>query len=401
MQALACALPRNGAYRVTVAQIGPERRVLRQFVSTGGIVTAGFSGPGPGPVSCYRLGAILSGDNNKVTTTDNNTTKLIDRFGRHVTYARLSVTDRCDFRCVYCMSEDMTFLPRAQVLTLEEIATIARAFTELGVNKLRLTGGEPLVRRNILWLMREIGKLPGLTELVLTTNGSQLDRLAGPLSDAGVKRINVSLDSLDDARFRSITRTGDLSKVLRGIEAARAAGFQRLKLNTVILKHRNEDEILDLVSFVVARGMDISFIEEMPLGLIDDHDRALAYYSSDQVRRDIETRYRLLPTTESTGGPARYYRVADTDSRVGFISPHSHNFCESCNRVRVTVQGRLLLCLGQEHSVDLRHVLRAHPGDDGRLRQAIVDSMAIKPKGHDFDLGRQVVIMRHMSVTGG
>jgi cyclic pyranopterin phosphate synthase len=347
------------------------------------------------------LGAILSGDDNKVTTTDNNTTKLIDRFGRHVTYARLSVTDRCDFRCVYCMSEDMTFLPRAQVLTLEEIATIARAFTELGVNKLRLTGGEPLVRRNILWLMREIGKLPGLTELVLTTNGSQLDRLAGPLSDAGVKRINVSLDSLDDARFRSITRTGDLSKVLRGIEAARAAGFQRLKLNTVILKHRNEDEILDLVSFVVARGMDISFIEEMPLGLIDDHDRALAYYSSDQVRRDIETRYHLLPTTESTGGPARYYRVADTDSRVGFISPHSHNFCESCNRVRVTVQGRLLLCLGQEHSVDLRHVLRAHPGDDGRLRQAIVDSMAIKPKGHDFDLGRQVVIMRHMSVTGG
>ncbi len=336
-----------------------------------------------------------------MTTTNSKPTTLIDRFGRHVSYARLSVTDRCDFRCVYCMSEDMTFLPRAQVLTLEEIATIARAFTELGVNKLRLTGGEPLVRRNILWLMREIGKLPGLTELVLTTNGSQLDRLAGPLSDAGVKRINVSLDSLDDARFRNITRTGDLSKVLRGIEAARAAGFQRLKLNTVILKHRNEDEILDLVSFVVARGMDISFIEEMPLGLVDDHDRALTFYSSDQVRRDIEARYRLLPTTETTGGPARYFRVADTDSRVGFISPHSHNFCESCNRVRVTVQGRLLLCLGQEHSLDLRHVLRAHPGDDGRLQQAIVDSMAIKPKGHDFDLSRQVVIMRHMSVTGG
>jgi cyclic pyranopterin phosphate synthase len=336
-----------------------------------------------------------------MTTTTDNTNQLIDRFGRHVTYARLSVTDRCDFRCVYCMSEDMTFLPRAQVLTLEEIYTLARTFTELGVTKLRLTGGEPLVRRNILWLVREMGKLQGLKELTLTTNGSQLDRMAGHLSDAGVKRINVSLDSLDEARFHTITRVGDLNKVLRGIEAARAAGFKKLKLNTVILKGRNEDEIVDLVDYVVARGMDISFIEEMPLGLVDEHDRALTFYSSDEVRRDIETRYRLTPTTETTGGPARYYRVADTNSRVGFISPHSHNFCESCNRVRVTVQGHLLLCLGQEHSVDLRHVMRANPGDASRLRQAIIDSMDIKPKGHDFDLSRQVVIMRHMSVTGG
>jgi cyclic pyranopterin phosphate synthase len=336
-----------------------------------------------------------------MTTTTDNTNQLIDRFGRHVTYARLSVTDRCDFRCVYCMSEDMTFLPRAQVLTLEEIYTLARTFTELGVTKLRLTGGEPLVRRNILWLVREMGKLQGLKELTLTTNGSQLDRTAGHLSDAGVKRINVSLDSLDEARFHTITRVGDLNKVLRGIEAARAAGFKKLKLNTVILKGRNEDEIVDLVDYVVARGMDISFIEEMPLGLVDEHDRALTFYSSDEVRRDIETRYRLTPTTETTGGPARYYRVADTNSRVGFISPHSHNFCESCNRVRVTVQGHLLLCLGQEHSVDLRHVMRANPGDASRLRQAIIDSMDIKPKGHDFDLSRQVVIMRHMSVTGG
>ncbi|MDX2314850.1 MAG: GTP 3',8-cyclase MoaA [Gammaproteobacteria bacterium] len=336
-----------------------------------------------------------------MTTTTDNTNQLIDRFGRHVTYARLSVTDRCDFRCVYCMSEDMTFLPRAQVLTLEEIYTLARTFTDLGGTKLRLTGGEPLVRRNILWLVREMGKLPGLEELTLTTNGSQLDRMAGHLSDAGVKRINVSLDSLDEARFHTITRVGDLNKVLRGIEAARAAGFKKLKLNTVILKGRNEDEIVDLVDYVVARGMDISFIEEMPLGLVDEHDRALTFYSSDEVRRDIETRYRLTPTTETTGGPARYYRVADTNSRVGFISPHSHNFCESCNRVRVTVQGHLLLCLGQEHSVDLRHVMRANPGDDSRLRQAIIDSMDIKPKGHDFDLSRQVVIMRHMSVTGG
>jgi len=246
-----------------------------------------------------------------------------------------------------------------------------------------------------------MGKLQGLEELTLTTNGSQLDRMAGHLSDAGVKRINVSLDSLDEARFHTITRVGDLNKVLRGIEAARTAGFKKLKLNTVILKGRNEDEILDLVDYVVERGMDISFIEEMPLGLVDDHNRALTFYSSDEVRRDIEIRYRLTPTTETTGGPARYYRVADTDSRVGFISPHSHNFCESCNRVRVTVQGCLLLCLGQEHSVDLRHVMRANPGDASRLRQAIIDSMDIKPKGHDFDLSRQVVIMRHMSVTGG
>jgi cyclic pyranopterin phosphate synthase len=246
-----------------------------------------------------------------------------------------------------------------------------------------------------------MGKLPGLEELTLTTNGSQLQRLAGDLHDAGIKRINVSLDSLDETRFRTITRIGDLNKVLRGVEAARAAGFKRLKLNTVILKNRNEDEILDLVDYVVERGMDISFIEEMPLGLVDDHDRALTFYSSDEVRREIETRYRLTPTTETTGGPARYFRVADTDSRVGFISPHSHNFCESCNRVRVTVQGRLLLCLGQEHSVDLRHVLRAYPGEDAPLRRAIIDSMAIKPRGHDFDLNRQVVIMRHMSVTGG
>jgi cyclic pyranopterin phosphate synthase len=332
---------------------------------------------------------------------DNNPPLLVDRFGRHVTYVRLSVTDRCDFRCVYCMSEDMTFLPRAQVLTLEELYSVARAFTELGVTKIRLTGGEPLVRRNILWLVQQIGKLPGLGELVLTTNGSQLDKLAGPLRDAGVARLNVSLDSLDPERFRKLTRIGDIHKVLRGIEAAREAGFRRLKLNTVILKHRNEDEILDLVEFVVARGMDITFIEEMPLGLIDEHDRELAYYSSDEVRREIETRYRLISTSETTGGPSRYFKVADTDSRVGFISPHSHNFCEACNRVRVTVQGRLLLCLGQEHSVDLRHVVRAYPDDDARLQQAIVDSMAIKPEGHDFDLSRQVVIMRHMSVTGG
>jgi len=328
-------------------------------------------------------------------------TQLIDRFGRHVTYVRLSVTDRCDFRCVYCMSEDMTFLPRSQVLTLEELHALGRAFTDLGVTKLRVTGGEPLVRHDVLWLFERLGALAGLRELVLTTNGSQLPRYAAGLRAAGVKRINVSLDSLRPERFRRITRVGDLGKVLAGVDAALAAGFERVKLNAVILKNRNHDEVNDLVAFAIGRGIDISFIEEMPLGHIDDHDRAELYYSSDEVRRDIETRHELIPTTETTGGPSRYFRVAGTDTRVGFISPHSHNFCAACNRVRVTVQGRLLLCLGQEHSVDLREVLRTHPGDEERLRQAIVDSMAIKPKGHDFNLRSQEVILRHMSVTGG
>ncbi|MCC5857741.1 MAG: GTP 3',8-cyclase MoaA [Ectothiorhodospiraceae bacterium] len=327
--------------------------------------------------------------------------KLVDRFGRHVTYVRMSVTDRCDFRCVYCMSEDMTFLPRAQVLTLEEMATLGRAFTELGVRKLRITGGEPLVRKNVIWLFRQLGRLPGLQELTLTTNGSQLERLARPLREAGVRRINISLDSLHPQRFRRITRVGDLDKVLRGIEAARTAGFQRIKLNTVAMRNRNDDEILDLVQFVLDRDMDISFIEEMPLGVIDDHDRSEVYMSSDEVADLIRTRHPLVATTEQTGGPSRYYRIPGTGSRIGFISPHSHNFCESCNRVRVTTEGRLLLCLGQEHSMNLKQVLRNHPGDMERLKQAIVSAMDIKPRGHDFNLEAKPVIFRHMSVTGG
>jgi cyclic pyranopterin phosphate synthase len=328
-------------------------------------------------------------------------TRLIDRFNRHVTYVRISVTDRCDFRCVYCMSEDMTFLPRAEVLSLEELLLIARAFTELGVTKIRLTGGEPLVRRNVTWLAREIGHLPGLKELVLTTNGSQLERLAGELRAANVRRLNVSLDTLDPERFRRITRVGDLAKVLRGIEAARRAGFERLKINAVILKNRNHDEVVPLTRFAIERNMDVSFIEEMPLGVIGDHDRAEVYYSSDKVRSDLERAFTLLPTTETSGGPARYYRVAGSDTRVGFISPHSHNFCSSCNRVRLTTEGRLLLCLGQEHSADLRAVLRAAPGDLERLKATIVAAMAIKPKGHDFNLAQPPVILRHMNVTGG
>ena len=328
---------------------------------------------------------------------------LIDGFGRRVDYVRFSVTDRCDFRCVYCMSEQMKFLPRAQILTLEELTALGQAFVALGVRKIRITGGEPLVRHNVLWLFQQLGQLRerGLAELVLTTNGSQLERLATDLKAAGVARLNISLDSLKPARFRRITRSGELETVFRGIQAAQAVGFQRIKLNAVILKHRNHDEVVDLVRFALDNGLDISFIEEMPLGEIGDHDRAEAYYSSDAIRVDLAQVFELIPTTETTGGPARYYRIPDTDSRIGFISPHSHNFCGDCNRVRVSAEGRLLLCLGQEHSVDLKYTLRAHPGDRERLKQAIIDSMTFKPRGHDFQPGGQPVILRHMNHTGG
>lgn len=333
-----------------------------------------------------------------------NTTRpkqLMDRFGRVVSYVRISVTDRCDFRCVYCMREDMQFVPRARILTLEEIAELGAAFTELGVSKIRVTGGEPLVRRNVLELFNNLGALPGLRELVLTTNGSQLQKMAAPLRAAGVKRINISLDSLDAERFRAITRVGELERVLEGIEAAREAGFARIKINTVLLRGRNDDELFDLLTFVRERGLDISFIEEMPLGEVGDRDRFAAYISSDELLARITERYTLAPTTEQTGGPSRYYRFDDCESRVGFISPHSHNFCDTCNRVRVTAEGRLLLCLGQEHSADLRAVLRAHPGDRERLKREIVAAMDLKPKGHEFDLTEKPVIFRHMSVTGG
>ncbi len=331
----------------------------------------------------------------------NSENVLIDRFNRVVDYVRISVTDRCDFRCVYCMDDEMQFVPRAQLLTLEEISKIARAFTELGVKKIRITGGEPLVRRNVTKLFQDIGQLPNLQELVLTTNGSQLTKMSQDLKDAGVKRINISLDSLDADKFKRITRVGELDNVLAGIDSALATGFEKIKINAVILKNRNDDEVIDLVRYASERGMDISFIEEMPLGVIGDHDRAEAYYSSDQIKSDLEEVFELVPTTETTNGPSKYYKVTETGTRVGFISPHSHNFCDDCNRVRLTCEGRLLLCLGQEHSVDLRKTLRAYPEDTEKLKQAIRDSMLIKPKGHEFDLTEKPIIFRHMNVTGG
>lgn len=328
-------------------------------------------------------------------------TTLIDNFDRRVRYVRISVTDRCDFRCVYCMSEDMTFLPRAQVLTLEELAMVARAFTELGVEKVRLTGGEPLVRRGIEQLVGEVGALPGLKDFAMTTNGAGLVKHAQALRDGGLKRLNISLDSLDADKFRQLTRTGDLSKVIAGIRAARSAGFERIKLNAVILKHRNDDEVLDLVGFARDEGLDISFIEEMPLGDVSDHSRAETYCSSDEVQSIIERRHALLPTTETTLGPSRYFRMPDSETRIGFISPHSHNFCSTCNRVRVTVEGRLLLCLGNEHSVDLRAVLRHHPGDMEALKTTIVEAMPLKPERHHFTTDGEVQVVRFMNMTGG
>ena len=330
-------------------------------------------------------------------------TQLIDNFGRRVSYVRISITDRCDFRCVYCMDEEMTFMPRERLLTLEEIAFLVKAFCELGVEKVRITGGEPLVRRNVDWLIEQIGALKhttSLKELNLTTNGSQLPKYAEKLAAAGMDRINISLDSLNAERFRELTRTGELTQVLDGIEAAKQAGFKRIKLNAVIMKGRNEDEIIDLAQFAIDKDLDISYIEEMPLGQVT-HSRNESYCSSDEVLATLQKHFDLQSSIANTGGPSRYYKVAGTNSKIGFISPHSHNFCESCNRVRVTTEGRLLLCLGQEHSMDLRDIIRRHPGDIEQLKQAIIKSMDIKPKGHDFNIKEQPIIFRHMSVTGG
>lgn len=328
--------------------------------------------------------------------------QLIDRFERRVDYVRLSVTDRCDFRCIYCMAEEMQFIPKPDILSLEEIYQLAQAFTELGVGKIRLTGGEPLIRNNILSLIDQMGRLKNLDELVITTNGSQLQRTAKQLRESGVKRLNISLDSLNPRKFRHLTRHGNLDQVIVGIDAAIEAGFEGIKINAVILKGRNDDEVLDLVEFVRQRQIDIAFIEEMPLGLVE-HDRELSYFSSDDIRASIEQRYPLTSLGDPTGsaGPARYYSLPGSTSRIGFISPHSNNFCHLCNRVRVTVEGRLLLCLGNEHSVDLRAILRGPNYTLDTLKSAIVGAMDVKPERHHFNNSGEPEIVRFMNMTGG
>jgi cyclic pyranopterin phosphate synthase len=339
------------------------------------------------------------GDEAKAQTTP----ALVDRYGRSITYLRVSVTDRCDFRCVYCMSEHMTFVPRRDLLTLEELDRICSAFVARGVRKLRITGGEPLVRKNILWLIERLARHldGGLDELTLTTNGSQLKRFAHALKDAGVARVNVSLDTLNPDRFRAITRWGDFSTVMAGIEAAEAAGLE-IKINTVALKGANEDEIDDMIRFAHGRGHDLTLIETMPMGEVDD-DRTDQYLPLSIVRARLMDRWMLEEIPFRTGGPARYVRVAETGGRLGFITPLTHNFCESCNRVRLTCTGTLYMCLGQEDAVDLRAPLRASD-DNAPLNAAIDRAMALKPKGHDFVIDRRArkpAVARHMSVTGG
>ena len=349
----------------------------------------------------YRFALIYINHISPILNMDYPSSKLIDQFGRQIDYIRLSITDRCDFRCVYCMGEDMTFLPRNEVLSLEECARLVKVFVSLGVTKVRITGGEPLVRKNALWLFEEVGKLKGLNELVLTTNGSQLESQAAALRKTGVKRINISIDSLKPERFKQITRTGDLNKVLAGLQASIHAGFEGIKLNTVLMRGSNEDEAADLVQFAIDKKIDISFIEEMPLGEVD-HTRESTFISNADTLKLLQSKYTLCTSTETTGGPARYWRVANSSTKIGFISPHSHNFCESCNRARITCKGELYLCLGQEDKVDLMPLLREYPNDDAPLIAAIIGSMAIKPKGHDFDLRRaEPAVVRFMSHTGG
>ena len=328
-----------------------------------------------------------------------NDAQLIDSFNRQVRYLRLSVTDRCNLRCTYCMAEDMTFLPKSRVLSLEEMATVGQAFVELGVEKIRLTGGEPLVRKGVIELAHNLSRLDGLRELVMTTNGVLLDQFAQPLKDAGVKRLNISIDSLKADRFKKLTRFGVVDDVFRGIDAARKAGFERIKLNAVVLKGINDDEVLDLARFAVDRGLDISFIEEMPLGEITSHERANTAVANVSIKEQLESEFALEASTfnDAASGPSRYLHVKGADSKVGFISPMTDNFCASCNRVRVTVEGRLLLCLGNEHSLDLRTIIRERPGD---LKAEIINSMQRKPQKHEFD-PNDITITRHMSATGG
>ncbi len=329
---------------------------------------------------------------------------MTDPFGREVTYLRVSVTDRCDFRCTYCMAENMTFLPKKDLLTLEELDRMCSVFIEKGVRKLRLTGGEPLVRKNIMHLVRQLSrhlKSGALDELTLTTNGSQLARFADQLADAGVKRINVSLDTLDKAKFQQITRWGQLGKVMEGIQAAENAGL-KIKINAVALKNFNDTEIPEMIHWAHGRGMDMTVIETMPMGEIDE-DRTDQYLPLSQLRQDLETQFTLNDIPFKTGGPARYVEIAETGGKLGFITPLTHNFCESCNRVRLTCTGTLYMCLGQDDAADLRAALRASEGNE-LVSAAIDEAITRKPKGHDFIIDRSTrrpAVARHMSATGG
>ncbi|CUH66959.1 Cyclic pyranopterin monophosphate synthase [Thalassovita gelatinovora] len=334
------------------------------------------------------------------------TAPLIDPFQRAITYLRVSVTDRCDFRCVYCMSENMTFLPKKDLLTLEELDRMCSSFIRLGVEKLRITGGEPLVRRGIMTFFNAMSRhldSGALKELTLTTNGSQLEKFAGDLWAAGVRRVNISLDTLDETKFAEITRWGRLPQVLRGIDAAQKVGM-RVKLNAVALKGFNDVELFDLVDWCKDRDIDLTFIEVMPMGDIGNEDRLDQYWPLSDLRAQLADRFTLTDLDERSGGPARYVRLEETGQKIGFITPLTHNFCESCNRVRLTCTGEIYTCLGQEGMQDLRPALRDHPGDDAPLEQAIRAAIGLKPKGHDFDYSRQDVagkMSRHMSHTGG
>ncbi len=329
---------------------------------------------------------------------------MIDPFGRAITYLRVSVTDRCDLRCVYCMAEDMTFLPKADLLSLEELDRMCSTFVELGVRKLRITGGEPLVRKDVLTLFESLGrhlKTGELDELTLTTNGNRLATFAELLRKAGVRRVNVSLDSLDAQRFKTITRWGDHAKVMNGLQAAKDAGL-RVKINAVAMRGVNEDELSEMVAWCGQQGFDLVFIETMPMGDIDG-DRTDQYLPLSLVRADLAKKWTLTPIPDNTGGPARYTRCEETGGRVGFITPMTHNFCEACNRVRLTCTGTLYMCLGQDDAADLRTPLRASEGND-LLRTAIQEAITRKPKGHDFVIDRRhnkPAVSRHMSVTGG
>ena len=331
---------------------------------------------------------------------------LIDPFARAITYLRVSVTDRCDFRCVYCMSENMNFLPKKELLTLEELDAMSTAFVRLGVRKLRITGGEPLVRKGIMTYFQAMSRhldSGALDELTLTTNGSQLERFAADLAACGVRRVNISLDTLDEAKFARVTRWGRLPQVLRGIDAAQQAGL-RVKINTVALKGFNEDELFALQAWCAERDMDLTFIEVMPMGDLGNEDRIGQYWSLTDLQARLAERFTVTELAERSGGPARYVRLEETGQKLGFITPLTHNFCESCNRVRLTCTGELYMCLGQEDMADLRAPLRARPDDAAHLEQAIRAAIRLKPKGHDFDYSRQEVagqMTRHMSHTGG